>query len=282
MASLASLYGAVSGIQESTGNAGDFIFLSLFTTSSGSIPSIASFLAFLGPLVGIVLGFDALNRERSLGTLNRLVSQPIYRDAVINGKFLAGTTAILVMVLGLGIVVSAVGLVTIGIPPAAEEIGRVFAFLLLTSVYMSFWLALSILFSVIWRHAATAALAGISIWIFLSFFMSMVAGTLADLIYPLEGIEGLFNQVKNYSLELSLERISPYYLYGEAASTILNPNVRSIGVITMSQVSGAISGYLPLGQSLLLVWPHLVGMVALAAVCFAVSYVCFMRQEIRA
>ena len=55
-----------------------------------------------------------------------------------------------------------------------------------------------------------------------------------------------------------------------------------IGVITMSQLSGAVAGYLPFGQSLLLVWPHLVCMVALTAVCFAVSYIGFMRQEIRA
>jgi ABC-2 type transport system permease protein len=39
---------------------------------------------------------------------------------------------------------------------------------------------------------------------------------------------------------------------------------------------------LSLGQCLLMVWPHLVSIVALTAVCFAVSYVKFMREEIRA
>ena len=42
-----------------------------------------SFIALLGPIVGLALGFDAVNSERSNGTLNRLVSQPIYRDAII-------------------------------------------------------------------------------------------------------------------------------------------------------------------------------------------------------
>lgn len=282
LTSMASLYGALSNIRDQATENSEFIFLSLFTTSGNSLPSICTFLAFLGPLAGIVLGFDCVNRERSLGTLNRLTAQPIYRDTVINGKFMAGFAAIFLMVFSLGILVSAIGLLVIGIAPQTEEVLRILAFLLFTVFYIAFWLGLSILFSVIWRHAATAALAGISIWIFLSFFMSMIAGAVADIAYPTEGIEGLFNLKSNYSLELGLNRISPYYLFGEAASTILNPNIRSIGIVTNSQLSGAIAGYLPFGQSLLLVWPHLVCMAALTMVCFALSYICFMKQEIRA
>ena len=75
--------------------------------------------------------------------------------------------------------------------------------------------------------------------------------------------------------------ISPYYLYSEAVSTIMNPTVRSVNVVTMQQLEGAISGYLSFGQSMLLVWPHLTGLVALMMVAFGGSYIGFMRQEIR-
>ena len=211
-------------------------FLKLFTTGSSFIYSFATFIAFLGPLVGINLGFDAVSNERSLGTLNRLAAQPIYRDSIINAKFLAGTTAIFIIVATLGLYISAVGLLVIGIPPSFEEILWVVAFLLLAVVYICVWLALSIIFSVICKHAATVALAC----------------------------------------------ISPYYLFSEAASTILNPNVRSIGVVTMNSYSGAVASSLPFSQSLLLIWPHLVVMVALAMVGFAIAYISFMRQEIRA
>ena len=112
--------------------------------------------------------------------------------------------------------------------------------------------------------------------------LSLVAGAIANAIYPLDGMEGVYNMLSNYKLELGLNRISPYYLFSEAATTILNPSVCSIGVITMSSLSGAISSALPFTQSLLLNWPHLVVMAALAAAGFAVSYISFMRQEIRA
>lgn len=278
----ASLGGAVSSLSGNTSESTDFLFLQLFTTGSSSIYSFATFLAFLGPLVGITLGFDAVGSERSQGTLNRLAAQPIYRDSIINAKFLAGTTVIALIVAALGLFMCGAGMLLTGLVPQAEEAARILAFLILTVVYISFWLALSIIFSVICRHAATAALAGISIWLFLSLFMSLVANGIANALFPLEGIEGFNNILSNYQLDLALNRISPYYLFSEAATTILNPGVRSIGVVTAASYSGAVSSSLSFGQSLLLIWPHLVVMVALVIAGFAVAYINFMRQEIRA
>lgn len=277
----ASLGGAVSTLSDSTEST-EFLFLALFTTGSSSIYSFATFMAFLGPLVGITLGFDAVGSERSQGTLNRLAAQPIYRDSIINAKFLAGATVISLMVAALGLFLCGAGLLAIGVPPGAEEVLRILAFLVLSAVYISFWLALAIIFSVVCRHGATAALAGISIWLFLSLFMSLVASGIANALYPLEGIEGFNNILSNYELTLALNRISPYYLFSEAATTILNPGVRSIGVVTAASYSGAVSSSLSFGQSLLLIWPHLVVMAALVIAGFAIAYINFMRQEIRA
>lgn len=282
LTSLASLYGAIQGINDYTNSSSDYLFLTLYTASSNSIPSIASFLAYLTPLAGLVLGFDAISRERSQGTLNRLVSQPIYRDAVINAKFLAGVTVISIMVAFVGVMTGGLGLAAIGIPPKAEELLRIGSYLLLTIVYTSLWLALAMLCSVLCRHAATSALITISLWIFFTLFASMIVEIIANLCYPLEGIQGYYNMTGNYQMQLSLNRASPYYLYCEAVSTLLNPNVRTIGITTQASLSGALASYLSFDQSLLLIWPHITVMIALAMAAFAVSYVLFMRQEIRA
>ena len=109
--------------------------------------------------MGITLGFDAVGSERSQGTLNRLAAQPIYRDSIINAKFLAGATVISLLVAALGLFLCGAGLLIIGVPPGPEEVLRILAFLVLSAVYISFWLALSIIFSVVCRHGATAALA---------------------------------------------------------------------------------------------------------------------------
>ncbi len=277
---IASLYGAVSGLGDVKDS--NYLFLSLYTTSGNSIPSLMSFIALLGPIIGLALGFDAVNSERAGGTLNRLVSQPIYRDSIIIGKFLAGTAVIAAIIYTMGIGIGAVGVLVTGIKPSGEEVWRILIFLTFTVVYVAFWLALSIWFSVICRHAATSALASIALWVFFAIFMSLVASIIANAVYPIsDEYHAMYNSYNNYMLNLGLNRISPYYLYSEAVSTIMNPTVRSVNVVTMDQLVGAVSGYLSLGQSLLLVWPHLTGLAALMLIAFGGSYIGFMRQEIR-
>ena len=282
LTSCASIYGALSGLSEAVESDPNNIFLKLFTLSGESIPSFLSFIALLGPFVGLTLGFDAINSERSEGTLNRLVSQPIYRDAVINGKFLAGASIIFIMVFSMGLVIMSVGLITVGIPPTLDETGRILSMLFFTGVYICFWLALSILFSVICRHAATSAMIVIALWIFFALFMSLVVNIVMNVIYPAEDVTTWGQLIDYYDLLYGLNRLSPYYLYSEAISTIMDPTVRSTNIILPQQMSGSLSSYLSLGQSLLLVWPHLVALLAATLITFALSYICFMRREIRA
>ena len=181
----------------------------------------------------------------------------------------------------MGLMAGAAGLLAAGIPPESQEVGRIFVFLLFTSVYICFWLALSILFSVLCRHAATSAMLGIALWIFFSLFMTLVVSIVANTVCPVGRMSTAKELMDNYNCQLSLNRLSPYYLYSEAVSTIMNPSVRSTNIVLPQQLSGAVNGYLSLGQSLLLVWPHLTGLLALTAVVFAVSYISFMRREIR-
>ena len=77
-------------------------------------------------------------------------------------------------------------------------------------------------------------------------------------------------------------RFSPNWLFGQASSAILHPMVRTLGTITSSQAYYMIPNPLSLGQSLVLAWPNLTSLVSLSVVCFAISYILFMRQEIRA
>lgn len=281
---LSSIYAAANGIRNAVAQQdGDtFVFLKLFTTAGGSIPSFASFISFLGPLVGLALGFDAINGEINRGSLSRLLAQPIPRDTVVNGKFLAGVTIIALMVITLGIATGALGIIMIGIPPTLEEILRIFMHFLFTILYMSFWLALSQLFSLLFRQTATSALACIAVWLFLSVFLGLLAGIVSDALFPLNNSPTIDIALKNSKMKLMLNRISPSTLYDESTIYMMNPGVRTVNPITQEQLMGAIPGFLPFSQSLLLVWPHFVGLIAVSMICFAVSYVFFMRQEIRA
>jgi ABC-2 type transport system permease protein len=260
----------------------DFVFLGLFTTSGTAIPSLVNLLALLIPLIGIALGFDAINSERTGGTLSRLLSQPVFRDSVINGKFLAGVVTLAVMIATVMGLVAGYGLRMIGVPPNPEEIIRLFIYFVLTVFYGAFWLGLAMLFSVVMRRIASSLLVCIGIWLLFSIFILLIAPAIANAIAPISQNSPEAEIIRNANLRGMIMRISPNTLYAEAMGALLLPQaVGSLGVISTSQASFMIANPLSLSQSLLLIWPHLTSLISLSAVCFAISYVLFMRQEIR-
>ncbi|NLX64046.1 MAG: ABC transporter permease [Clostridiaceae bacterium] len=274
----AAAYGISSAVEQENNS---FVFLRLFTASGNSIPSFISFISFLGPLIGLALGFDSINGEINRGSLSRLLAQPIPRDTVINGKFLAGVSIITLMVFSMGLAVGGLGIIMIGVPPTADEILRILVFLVLTVLYISLWLAISQLFSLLLRQTATSALACIALWLFLSVFVGLLSGAIAEVLYPAAKATTVEVLLRKSKLKLMLDRISPSTVYNEAVVTMLNPGVRTLGFITQDQLVGAIAGSLPFLQSLLLIWPHFITLIAVTMICFAVSYVFFMKQEIR-
>lgn len=287
---LGSLYTAITVIQDVLSTSDDaakdvikdsHIFLKLFTVSDGTLPPFITFVTFLGPLLGIALGFDAINSERNNGTLTRLMSEPIPRDYVINAKFVAALLINIGLFFTLGFLVMALGILIIGIPPTFEEFLRICSYLCLCIVYIAFWLNLGILFSVRFKQAATSALSGIAVWIFFSIFYSMIIDVIAKGLVTAESIENVEEAISKQGMILNLMRLSPNFLFSESTTILLSPSVKSLGPLTMEQTVGAIAGPLPLSQSLLLIWPQLTGLLAATLICFAVSYILFMRQEIR-
>ena len=240
-----------------------FLFLKLFTASDGTLPSFVLFINFLGPLLGIALGFDAVNSEQNKGTLSRMLSQPIHRDCIINAKFVAALIVIGIMLFVLGFLVMGFGLIAIGIPPTAEEFWRI-VFFLITSIF----------------YVAFSALASVAVWLFFSVFYTMIVNLVAKGLSPSQ-MASPYQIISYQKFILGLMRLAPSELFNEATTTLLMPSVRSIGPLTMEQVQGAIPSPLPLGQSLLVVWPQLTGLIAATVICFAISYIMFMRREIR-
>jgi len=284
LVALAALYGAIQQIKDTTAE-DPFLFLRLFTTSRDPLPSFVSFLSFLVPLMAIGLGFDAVNGEHNRRTLSRILSQPIYRDALLFGKFLAGLVTLSISLITLWLLVVGLGLFLIGIPPGAEEIARSFVFLLVTIVYAGVWLAMALLFSVVFRSAATAALVTLGLWLLVTFIWPVLSGALAQIIVPPDPrYTALGLQTPGTAqLEQILARFSPSTLYAEIVVALLDPTTRALGPIYLSQLQGAVLGApLPFGESVLIAWPQMVGMVATAIVLFVIGYVIFQRQEVRA
>lgn len=281
LAALGTIFVATQDIQQSISQ-DEFLYLRLFTNTRQPLPSFVSLLAFFVPLVSIALTFDAINGEFNRRTMSRILAQPIYRDALLLGKFLASLLTLALVCTAIWLLIFGMGILRLGVAPGAEEVGRALLFLLATVFYGGIWLALALVFSVVFRQPATAALASIAVWLFFTVFWGMIAGVLAQTFSPVR-IGFLEEILAQQNFLQAVDRISPNTLYAEAMIALLHPEVRSLGFLLPTQLEGAILGApLPLSQSLLMVWPQLTGMAAGSILFFALAYILFQRQEIRA
>ncbi len=291
LAAATPLYFATGSIRDIASTVTDAraVFIALFWLAPDvgnqvTLPSVSGFLAYVAPLLGLAFAFDAINGERADGTLPRLLSQPIHRDDVINGKFVAGLAVIGVVLVSVLGAIAAFGLIRLGIVPAASEVLRIVLWVLLTFVYVSLWLAFGMLLSVVIRRAATSALIGFGAWLLLTFFGGLIVSLAGGILAPVTGTAE--EQLQNIGIQETLRRFLPDTLYREASLTLLNPQVSTVSTpATLSgyeQAQQRIPSLLSLDQSFILVWPQVVGLVAMTVACFALAYVMFMRQEVRA
>jgi ABC-2 type transport system permease protein len=259
------------------------IFLQPFLIGNSPFPPFVALVGFIVPVLGIAFGFDAISGERAEGTLPRLVSQPIYRDDVINGKFAAGLAVIALILIAVTALVAGVTIIRLGIFPTPEDVVRLAVWLLISVIYVGFWLAFATLCSVAFRRAATALLIAIGLWIVATIFAGLLVSIAANYLSPVPADATATEILANSNLSDNLSRLSPPTLYSEATQVILDPSVQTTSsLILTSQQAGAIPTALPLTQSLLLVWVQVVAIVALTVISFGAAYILFMKQEVRA
>jgi ABC-2 type transport system permease protein len=282
IAALIPLYFAAERIRSVAASASTTpaVFLFLFQLSPEGIPilRVDLWIGIAAPLLGVAFAFDAVNGERHEGTLPRLLSQPIHRDDVINGKFAAGLAIISTALAAVVLVITGVGLLRLGIVPAQSEIVRVVIWLITTILYVAFWLAFGLLLSVVIRRAATSALVAFGTWLFVAvpFFGPFLISFISNVISP-----------DDANARHLIGQILPSTLYSDISSVILNPTIQTTSrEVTASQYLQAQSFFpdsaLSVTQSLILIWPAIVVLFGLTVGCFALAYVRFMRQEVRA
>ena len=173
--------------------------------------------------------------------------------------------------------------------PGSEEVLRLVIYVITSILYISFWLGISILFSVVFRSTATSALASLAIWIFFSFFVGLGAGFMADAVAPISQSGTNVDPnvlIKHEEVQRTVSLFSPMNLYNDATTTILDPTRKTTrGVVFVGPLErlslSRFQNPLPLLQSLIIVAPYLISIIAITFVCFGVCYLVFMRQEIR-
>ena len=138
-------------------------------------------LASLGAILGIAMGFDLITREKESKSLKILLSHPIYRDEVINGKAAGGIMA-LVLALGITFIISLGVMLIFGIVPSGEEFIYIFLFGFAAFLMIFSYFAISMFMSTVAEDSGNALVYTLIVFVFLSSLLPVfVWGSTMDL-----------------------------------------------------------------------------------------------------
>lgn len=153
--------------------------LQRFGTLSG-----AWVLQVLGPLLVIILGFNAFAGEREQGTLRQVMSLGVSSRSLLTGKALALALAIALLLLPAALIGGAAALFQSDPSRLADTIARLASLGLGYVVYVGIWIFVVLAVSARMRTSRMALIALLGVWIASAVLLPRAISDLSDVSYP--------------------------------------------------------------------------------------------------
>lgn len=273
---------------------------------------------FVGMILGVSMGFDLISRERDEGSLKSLVSSPIYRDAIINGKAI-GAVMTLALAMGITFIVTIAILLFKGAVPGLEELLRLAAYFVSALLYCSVFFSIAMMMSALTKSTAMSILSTVGV-VFLLVIFSVVSLILSSMVAaaimgpaPTMSLSPISTNVSDASsnptgsfslnddyMDYYRKQAALSYTISEIVTTVSPINdfggmmglgVGGIGGTLLSKQDPTASLFLTgpmsdrkdlsLLDSLSLIWVKLLALIVETVVALGITYWAFMRIDVR-
>ncbi len=262
-------------------------------------------IGIIGSILAIILGYNAVSGERERGNLKLLLSYPLYREDVINGKFI-GKIGVLVLTLIITSIMSISVALMMGMNFTWPDFVAIMVLMVVSIVYLVTFLGISIFFSTISRDGARSMLNSFMFWIISAMVITSFSGVIANAIVPVDDPEyydfnGKTIVIKNeksfkpasvsegentydklqkrWKIQNMIESlVSPTQNYEQIARAVLGDDGMS-SMMGSSSVSP--QSELSMSEILLGKIGNIITMLVWAIVSLVATYVFFMRQDVR-
>jgi len=145
-----------------------------------------NYLAMVGALLAMILGFTAIQKERQAGTLRLILSRPVYRDQLLTGKVLGNAELLALLMLAVG-VVTIIALYTVGgVGLTSNEMMKLMLTMVMSWLYMLIFFLLAMFFALVFKKGNQALVMTIIVWLVFAFIFPQIGDTM-DLDNQLPG-----------------------------------------------------------------------------------------------
>jgi ABC-2 type transport system permease protein len=159
-------------------------------------------LCWFGSILGIIIGCSTISSERVRHALNTLMTKPVYRDTIINGKIIGSlvflaTIMLLVIVIGTSIILILCG--SSVAPYIFDYISRLPFIFIYAMAFVMVFLSMSMLFSLLIKDQAFAMILS-TIMVYVSYKYTTTVYNNLNNIFPGNGITGVLASLSPYSM----------------------------------------------------------------------------------
>lgn len=236
------------------------------------LKGISGIITWFAPLIGIALSFDAVIREQKSGSMNVLLTHPVFRDTIIMGKLL-GFMLTLFLVLSISVAVS-VGtlLVLIGEVVSTMELTRIALYILFTFLYALVFLGIGVILSIVVKDAADSLVYNVVIWLGLSIVFTVIVIA----FFLLTG--QTLTDGNGWGIIAKISNISPMHHYAEVLTGKTNLAWGGPGI--ESNIKGILDTRFTLSQWFSEFWMNLTVLIVAPIVLLIIAFIAFLRKDI--
>ena len=207
---------------------------------------ISRVIAIIFSLLGLLLGFDAINGERRNGTLKHILANQVPRYKLLLSKCLGGI-AIISLSLLIGFIFCLI--LMINSPSIALNTGdwmRIGGFLVSSLLYATTFYMLGILLSVSVREPATALAFSLFFWVILVIIWPVAARYIGKQLIPVPSYEYLqkMDGFEYFDPEDFLKLYGDFMKAGKSASRFSLSNTGSLVLLGRSNIDKNVLDYL--------------------------------------
>ncbi|WP_048148433.1 ABC transporter permease subunit [Methanolacinia paynteri] len=247
-----------------------------------------------GPLIAISAGFNLITKERESGSIKSILSHPLYRDELINGKAIGGIGVLAVATVGLFVIITAI-LFLLSVVPSGDDFISIALLCAITILYLAGIFSMSLMVSSLTKNSGTSLIYSLILFIILSYVATIAAPSVSYLIIGPEpaiiGNDGFefndYDELSNYYstqkiIENSVEYFSIKNNYLYAGIALTKPSFfwafKGADEVHFYDYSKMGIGFEDiLGK----IWGNILLLIAYPIVFFGIAYVKFMRMDLR-
>ncbi|MBA7519723.1 hypothetical protein ES705_11810 [subsurface metagenome] len=269
-------------------------------------------MAIFGAVLGITMGFDLITREKESRSLKSLLSHPVYRDEIINGKAVGGILA-LTFAMGIALIILFAMLLILSIVPNLDEFWRIVLFGAVTILFLPTYFSIALMASTVSKDSGRALMYALIITLVISLGVPLVGGIISESVVgePPEPPEiryqnvipqganedesgevpGRWVPIIDEEQERWEEEIRAYWkkrrAIEDAIITFSPVSYLEVSLVVLYSGTDVIagSGYssaLSVSEDVLeKIWKNIFAFLIFPVVFFAIAYVKFMRMDIR-